>query len=244
MKDARAAYSALSGRDESFNSYIAYAQGAACAAAVPTSAPANLTLFDAVLKGIKGESASITKKLLETEEPMEIVNGYIIPALDEVGRLYEANKVYLPGLLLSAEAAKASFELISAKVGAAKSRVGKVVIATVEGDIHDIGKNIVKLILENYGFGVTDLGKDVPCELIAKTALDMDADVVALSALMTTTAPAMAKTIKLLRASGARARVIVGGAVITPDYAESIGADAYGKDAMATVRFVQSVIEK
>ena len=167
---------------------------------------------------------------------------HIIPALDTVGKDYEQWRVYLPGLLMSAEAAKFAFEEIKSRMtsGNGSDKCG-FVIATVKGDIHDIGKNIVKLLLENYGFAVSDLGKDVAPEVIADETVRLHAPLVGLSALMTTTVPAMEETIKLLREKAPWAKVIVGGAVMTAEYAASIGADSYAKDAMDTVRYAETV---
>ena len=176
---------------------------------------------------------------------MKIVNDQVIPALDIVGQGFEKKTMYLPQLLMSAEAAQCAFEKIKeqmAKSAAKSVSQGKFVIATVRGDIHDIGKNIVKLILENYGFDVIDLGKDVPPEKIVQAVVEQNVPLVGLSALMTTTVPAMEETIKLLRKEAPWVKVAVGGAVLTQEYADSIGADFYGKDAMATVRYaVQAV---
>ena len=159
-----------------------------------------------------------------------------------MGRGFEEGKIYLPGLLLSAETAKVSFEVIkSAMSDSSVKRDASIVIATVKGDVHDIGKNIVKLLLENYGFSVTDLGRDVASSDIVKAAKERHADIVALSALMTTTVPAMEETVKLLRAELPDAKVMVGGAVLNEDYAKRIGADFYGKDAMSAVRYAESV---
>ncbi|MCQ2560849.1 MAG: cobalamin-dependent protein, partial [Clostridia bacterium] len=173
-----------------------------------------------------------------------IIDGYLIPALDIVGSGFEKKTVFLPQLLMSAEAAKASFDVIKdkiAKEGSKGTSKGTVVISTVKGDIHDIGKNIVKVLLENYGYEVIDLGKDVDPTVIVETAQKTDAALVGLSALMTTTVPAMEETIKLLRESGCRAKVCAGGAVLTQEYADMIGADKYVKDAMETVRYAEEI---
>lgn len=199
----------------------------------------------AIVKGLKEQAATLTAKLIETEDPLKIVNDQVIPALDIVGQGFEKKTMYLPQLLMSAEAAQCAFEKIKeqmAKSAAKSVSRGKFVIATVRGDIHDIGKNIVKLILENYGFDVIDLGKDVPSEKIVQVVVEQNVPLVGLSALMTTTVPAMEETIKLLRKEAPWVKVAVGGAVLTQEYADSIGADFYGKDAMATVRYaVQAV---
>ena len=188
---------------------------------------------------------TVTKKLLETTKALDVVNNEIIPALNTVGKNFENKKVYLPELLMSADAAKAAFEVIKASVGANEASDEKktFVIATVEGDIHDIGKNIVKLLLENYGFDVVDLGKDVPPEKIVEAVIDENARIVGLSALMTTTVPAMEETIKLLRERAPWCKVVVGGAVLTEEYAKKIGADKYCADAMETVRYAEEIFK-
>ncbi len=241
MKDAYYAFNALSGNDENCAEYIAYASGLE-KTETKYEAPAELSLFDSIKKGLSSSAASATRKLLETERGLDIVNNEIIPALDEVGRGYEAKTVYLPQLLMSADAAKNAFEVIkeSASNGSAKTKC-RVVLATVKGDIHDIGKNIVKLLLENYGFAVTDLGKDVPPEKICETVKKLDAPLVGLSALMTTTVPAMEKTIKLLHKEAPSCRIVVGGAVLNEEYANRIGADRYASDAMETVRYAEEI---
>ncbi len=204
-------------------------------------------LQSAIIKGFRERVGILTAELLQTVPPLEIVNREIIPALNTVGEGFENKTVYLPQLLTSAEAAKCAFESIKTFVAAGgKKSAGKgvVVIATVRGDIHDIGKNIVKLLLENYGFDVVDLGKDVPAGKIVETVADLHAPLAGLSALMTTTVPAMEETIRLLREKAPWCKVVVGGAVLTQEYADRIGADKYAKDAMETVRYAQSVIEK
>ncbi|MDO4552348.1 MAG: homocysteine S-methyltransferase family protein [Bacillota bacterium] len=200
----------------------------------------------AVVKGLKEQAAALTASLLETEDPLELVSREIVPALDIVGQGFENKTCYLPQLLMSAEAAQSAFERIKAKMEEKKqagiSR-GRFVIATVRGDIHDIGKNIVRLILENYGFEVTDLGKDVPPESVAETVKRLNAPLVGLSALMTTTIPAMEETVKLVRKEAPGAKILVGGAVLTEEYASGIGADFYGRDAMAAVRYAIQIVE-
>lgn len=200
----------------------------------------------AIVKGLKEQAANLTIKRLETEAPLDIVTSQIIPALDIVGKGFEKKTMYLPQLLMSAEASQCAFEQIKKKMAEGPSETvsrGKFVIATVHGDIHDIGKNIVKLILENYGFDVYDLGKDVPPEDVVDTVVKENAPLVGLSALMTTTVPAMEETIKQLRERAPWAKVVVGGAVLTQEYADSIGADFYAKDAMATVRYAMQETE-
>jgi 5-methyltetrahydrofolate--homocysteine methyltransferase len=179
--------------------------------------------------------------MIAEREPLAIVNGEIIPALDQVGIGFEKKTVYLPQLLMSAEAAKAAFEVIKAHMPSGNaSKKPPFVIATVKGDVHDIGKNIVKLILENYGYPVCDLGRDVPPEVIVEETVRLHAPIVGLSALMTTTVPAMEETIKQLRVSAPWAKIVVGGAVLNREYADRIGADKYAKDAMETVRYAES----
>lgn len=195
---------------------------------------------DAVIKGLKTKAAELARKKLKTVSPLDIVNREIIPALNTVGTGFEEKRVYLPQLLMSAEAAKAAFEEIKAASQVQKSSDGiTFVIATVKGDIHDIGKNIVKLLLENYGFNVVDLGKDVPPEEIVKKTVELHAPFVGLSALMTTTVPSMEETIRQLRKEAPWCKILVGGAVLTYEYARKIGADKYAKDAMEAVRYAQ-----
>lgn len=241
MMKAYRAYLAVCGLDEAFESYIAFADSQE--APVKAESKTDMTLTRAILKGLKDEAALKAKELLETTQPLDIIKNEIIPALDEVGKGFEEKKVYLPQLLMSAESAKYAFEEIKKAVPAGSSEDKKctVIIATVKGDIHDIGKNIVRLLLENYGFDVIDLGKDVPPEVITEKAKETHAPLVGLSALMTTTVPAMEDTIKLLREECPWCKVVVGGAVLTQEYADKIGADAYSKDAMETVRYAESL---
>ncbi len=200
----------------------------------------------AVIKGFKEKAGEITKALLASVPPLEIVNNEIIPALNTVGIGYEKKTVYLPQLLMSAEAAKSAFEIIKSHMaGSEKSAVKSTfVIATVHGDIHDIGKNIVKLLLENYGFRVVDLGKDVPPEQVVEKVVELHAPLAGLSALMTTTVPAMEETIKQLKEKAPWCKVVVGGAVLTQEYADKIGADKYAGDAMETVRYAEQITSK
>ena len=172
---------------------------------------------------------------------MDIINGKIIPALNTVGKGFEEKKVYLPQLLMSAQAAKEAFDAIKAAIPSGEGKRGKIVIATVKGDVHDIGKNIVKVLLENYGFEVIDLGKDVPPEKVAEAVIKNNAKLAGLSALMTTTVPAMEETIKLLRKLAPECKIMVGGAVMTEEYAEMIGADSYSADAMGAVRYAEKL---
>ena len=204
----------------------------------------SLTLKEAIEKGLKEKSSEITTAMLGENAPLDIVNSHVIPALDDVGRRFEEKKLFLPQLLMSAEAAKASFEVIKAAMAADGNSVkkGNIVIATVHGDIHDIGKNIVKLLLENYGYNVIDLGKNVPPETVLNAVIENHAPLVGLSALMTTTVPAMEETVKLVKEKAPWCKTVVGGAVLTQDYADKIGADKYAADAMESVRYAETVI--
>ena len=246
------AYRALAGLDENCAEYIDKAASFAVDASAPTSSATDNTASDgaselqrAIIKGFKDKAAEITKSLLVTARPLDIVNGDIIPALNTVGEGFEKKTVYLPQLLMSAEAAKAAFEVIKSHMAGSgnTAKRGPIVIATVHGDIHDIGKNIVKLLLENYGFDVIDLGKDVPPSAVVDAVVSHHAPLVGLSALMTTTVPAMEETIRQLHKAAPRCRIIVGGAVLTRDYADRIGADKYAKDAMEAVRYAEEIIE-
>ena len=190
-------------------------------------------------------AAAAAAKALETTEALALINAELIPALDKVGKGFEKGSVFLPQLLMSADAAKAAFEIVKQSMaGKPRELKGKVIIATVKGDIHDIGKNIVKVMLENYGYDVIDLGKDVPPEVIVDRAIQDDVPLVGLSALMTTTVVSMEETIKLLREKKPDTKVVVGGAVMTQEYADKIGADCYAKDAMATVRYADEVFDR
>ena len=248
MMSAYKNYCALKGFDEGFFEYIDFYSSNVDSVennpAVSRKSERNTSeqLKDAIEKGLKENASKLCKELLCSTDGLEIVNSVIIPALDEVGKGFEQKKIYLPQLLMSAEAAKCAFEQIklSAKDGAASSKVGfPVVLATVKGDVHDIGKNIVKLLLENYGYDVVDLGKDVPKEKIVDAVRRLNAPIAGLSALMTTTVPAMEETIELLRKEAPGCKVVVGGAVLTEEYAQKIGADKYSADAMETVRYAE-----
>ncbi len=199
-----------------------------------------------IIKGMVESAKEAAGEALEYTDPMALINEEMIPALDEVGKGFEEGTVFLPQLLMSADAAKAAFAVVQERMaseGKAQEKRGKVILATVKGDIHDIGKNIVKVLLESYSFDVIDLGRDVPPETIVEAAVEEHIPVVGLSALMTTTVPSMEETIKQLRKAAPWAKIMVGGAVLTKEYADSIGADAYCKDAMASVDFAISVTE-
>lgn len=249
---ANAVLAVASGKPAAAGTGVAVGSGAP-ASGVPVqggSASASPTVSDksglkyAITKGMKDAAEKEARALLQSTDSMTVINEYIIPALDIVGKGFEEKKVYLPQLLMSAEAAKQAFAVIKEeldKSGKKEEPKGTLVVATVKGDIHDIGKNIVKVLLENYSFRVIDLGKDVPPEAIVETVVKENIQLVGLSALMTTTVPAMAETIKQLREKAPWCKVVVGGAVLTQEYADMIGADAYGKDAMETVKYAQKV---
>ncbi len=242
MMGAYYAYGALSGLDEGCKAYVAKFADAAQPKAAPAQT-AEYTLYDAIVKGLREQSEKAVTAQLTQKQPLEIINGEMIPALDYVGNGFEKHTLFLPQLLMSAEAAKAAFNVIRDKMaaeGGSQSNGVKIVLATVKGDIHDIGKNIVKVLFENYGYQVIDLGKDVPPEKIVEAAVKHNAAVVGLSALMTTTVGAMEETIKALRAAGSF-KIICGGAVLTQDYADSIGADFYAPNAVSAVNYANSL---
>ncbi len=249
MTGAVRSYKLLTNIDENASEFIAaYAESSITASVSGTSAATvqknGVTdLASAIAGGLKSEGAKITEELLKTHDTMDIVDNMLIPALDKAGADFESGKIFLPQLIMSANVAQGAFEVIKAHMageGTAVSK-GKVVLATVKGDIHDIGKNIVKVLLENYGFEVIDLGKDVPPEAVLEAALSHNVKLVGLSALMTTTLGAMEDTIKLLREKNVPCEIVVGGAVLTPEYAEKIGADYYSKDAKETVDIAKKV---
>ena len=251
MMDSYYAFNALYARDKGCLDYIAnIGKSADALSAVPVvkqhvAAPSD-DLKSAVVNGLGEKAAACTKALLQDKTPLEIIDGMLIPALDETGRLFEEKKLFLPQLLLSAKAATAAFDVIKSAIaesGERENKKGKIILATVKGDVHDIGKNIVKVLLENYGYDVIDLGKDVSPEVIVARAIADNVKLVGLSALMTTTVPNMAQTISMLR-SEHNCKVMVGGAVLTAEYAEEIGADFYCKDAMASVRCAEKLYEE
>ena len=256
MMKAYRSYNALMGFDENCTNYIStYAgttetvtvqasQAAAAAGNAPKAAGVEMTLKYAIERGLKEEAHHITRDLIGTREPLDIIQEELIPALNVVGEGFEKGTVFLPQLLMSADAAKIAFAVIKdvlASSGQEEEKKEKIILATVKGDIHDIGKNIVKVLLENYGFDVIDLGKDVPPEAIVEKAVEENVTLVGLSALMTTTVVSMEETIKLLREKKPDCKVMVGGAVLNQDYADMIGADFYGKDAMQSVYYAQKV---
>lgn len=238
-------FCALMNYDENCEEYIAKYGGQTAASAV-VAGSRNITLKTAIEKGLKEEAHHVAATLVKTEAPLAIINEQMIPALDNVGKGFEKGSVFLPQLLMSADAAKIAFAVLKeelAKNGDDEQKKDKIVLATVKGDIHDIGKNIVKVLLENYSFEVIDLGKDVAPELIVDTAVREDVRLVGLSALMTTTVVSMEETIRLLREKKPDCRVMVGGAVLNQDYADMIGADFYGKDAMQSVYYAQQLFK-
>ncbi len=243
MTDTYYSYLALTGKDENCTLYTE--KYALAAKQETTNAAASHSLSDCILKGLKEESSSATEILLKEKAPLEIINEYLVPALDEAGKRFEEKKLFLPQLLMSAEAAKSAFSVIKnymADNGLAGESKGKILLATVKGDIHDIGKNIVRVLLENYGYEVIDLGKDVSHEKILEETQKSGIKLVGLSALMTTTVDSMEEAIKLLKAN-CNCLIMVGGAVLTKEYAERIGADFYAKDAMEAVRYANKIFQ-
>lgn len=240
MLDAYYGFCALAGYDEGCQEYVKrYADAPKVA---PTSV-SDVNLYDAIVKGLQIDAKKAAAVALADEAPLDVINKYMIPALDFVGDGFEKKTLFLPQLLMSADAAKAAFEVIREAVGVAETQSDTVVIATVHGDIHDIGKNIVKVLLENYGYKVLDLGKDVPVADIVKTVQESGAKVVGLSALMTTTVSAMEATINALR-EVSDCKIVVGGAVLTEEYAQSIGAEHYAPNAVSAVTYVNEVFGK
>ena len=242
MMEAYYSFNVVKGLDDNCMDFINFASQQEVQPTVKHES--SLTLKEAIGKGLKEKSSEITTAMLGENAPLDIVNSHVIPALDDVGKRFEEKKLFLPQLLMSAEAAKASFEVIKAAMAADGNSVkkGNIVIATVHGDIHDIGKNIVKLLLENYGYNVIDLGKNVPPETVLNAVIENHAPLVGLSALMTTTVPAMEETVKLVKEKAPWCKTVVGGAVLTQDYADKIGADKYAADAMESVRYAETVI--
>ena len=236
-------FCALMNYDENCEKYIEQ-YGSQKVQAVTPATKAEMTLKTAIEKGLKEEAHHITAELVKDKAPLDIINEELIPALDQVGKGFEKGTVFLPQLLMSADAAKIAFAVLKdelAKSGESEQAKDKVILATVKGDIHDIGKNIVKVLLENYSFDVIDLGKDVPPEEIVETAIKEDVRLVGLSALMTTTVVSMEETIRQLRKKKPECKVMVGGAVLNQDYSDMIGADFYGKDAMQSVYYAQQL---
>lgn len=267
MMKAYYTYCALHCYDDNFGAYIDFAMNLStmvqvAAPGMVPDATSNVKSADkvtndsgetmdplilAITKGLKDRAAVLTKEYLETQDAITIIDGKLIPALDIVGKGFEQKTVFLPQLLMSAEAAKSAFDVIKEtmeKRGVSEEKKGRIILATVKGDIHDIGKNIVKVLLENYGYEVLDLGKDVEPELIVETAKREKIRLVGLSALMTTTVPSMEETIQKIHEEGLDCKVLVGGAVLTQEYADMIHADKYAKDAMESVRYAEEFFQK
>lgn len=244
MMQAYRSFCALQGFDDNCMAYIeAYAQQTP----IPqNTAPVSCSLQEAIEKGLKDTAKQAAEALSKEAGALEMIDKHIVPALDAVGRRFEAKSLFLPQLLMSAEAAQAAFQVVKRHLGTEATEQSRltIVIATVKGDVHDIGKNIVKVLLENYGFPVTDLGKDVPPEIIVEAVKKENAQLVGLSALMTTTVVNMKETITQLRRETPWAKIMVGGAVLTQEYADQIGADFYGADAMASVRYAMKLSEE
>lgn len=246
MTGAVRAFRLLANYDKNGTDFIAEYNTATVGEAPKQAVKADdIDIFYAIENGLKKDAARITTKLLETTEPMAVVNEMLIPALDKAGSRFETGKIFLPQLILSAGVAQVCFDVIKNKLietNSAPVSKGKIILATVKGDIHDIGKNIVKVLLENYGYEVIDLGKDVDYQLVVDTAIEQNIKLVGLSALMTTTLKSMENTIKLLRENNVDCKIMVGGAVLTPDYAKKIGADFYSKDAKESVDIAKRIL--
>ena len=246
VMDAVASFRVLSGEDRDSEAYIRRFAAAESEPKKTTPAPGkDMSLADCILRGLKAETAAITRRELESRSEMDVINELLIPALDRVGELYEKQEIFLPQLINAANAACGGFDVIKERIagsGSASVSKGKIVLATVFGDIHDIGKNIVRVVLENYGYTVIDLGRDVPAETVVETVIREDVKLVGLSALMTTTVKSMADTIAAIRKSGHDCKIMVGGAVLTPDYAAEIGADYYARDAKQSADIARRVL--
>lgn len=243
MMAAVASYKVLYNLDRDAKEYLSHY--AARPAVQTNTATQTVSLYDAVMQGLKTQAAQAAKEALQTQEPEELVNTVLIPALDAVGAGFEKGTLFLPQLLQAAGAAQAAFDVVKNAIAASGQKdagKGKIVVATVRGDIHDIGKNIVKTLLENYGYDVIDLGRDVPVETVVRTVQEQQVHLVGLSALMTTTLGSMEETIRALHEAQLPCKVMVGGAVLTPEYAKQIGADYYAKDAKQSVDIARTVL--
>ncbi len=245
VMDAVAAFRVLSGQDRDSEAFIRRFAGTPADTAPVQTAPGGMSIDEAIMRGLKQETAALTARALEEMGELEVVDRLLIPALDRVGERYERQEIFLPQLMNAANAACAGFELIKtriAKRGESAVSKGKIILATVQGDIHDIGKNIVRVVLENYGYTIIDLGRDVLPETVVETAIREDVRLIGLSALMTTTVTSMAETIAALRRCGHACKIMVGGAVLTEDYAAQIGADYYAKDAKQSADIAKQVL--
>ena len=242
MMDAIAAHRVLSGEDAGCRDYVArFAEAAATPIRNSEFGIRNSSLSDAIVRGLKGDAANLARAELEKQTGLELVENTLIPALDKVGADYEAGRAFLPQLLAAAQAAQAVFAVIQESMGASEVRKGKVIIATVKGDVHDIGKNIVKTVMANYGYEIIDLGRDVPPETIVEATLREDVRLVGLSALMTTTLPAMEETVRQLKLLPVPPAIMLGGAVVTQDYADRLGCH-YARDAKASVEIARKLL--
>lgn len=240
------AFRALAGLDDNSMDYIKQFADVAPASKLKVVS-SDVSLSEAIRNGLKEAAAQAARKALTELEPLTIIDNDLIPALNQVGEAFEKKTLFLPQLLMSADAAKAAFDEIRSFVkaqGTPQESKGTIVIATVKDDIHDIGKNIVRTLLENYGYDVIDLGRDVPPETILQAVQEHNARLCGLSALMTTTVPHMEETIRLLHEKAPYCKIMVGGAVLTQEYADEIHADFYGKDAMASVRYAETVFNQ
>ena len=251
MMDVYHAFCALTGKDSGFRRYIPYAEANTEAQTTASKKQSGDTAADgidlrrAIVKGIKTDIRALAERALATKSPLEVIECDVVSALNEIGADFEAGRAYLPGLLMSAECASIAFDVLKGKMPKGSSDDSRrVILATVKGDIHDIGKNIVKVLLESYGFSVLDLGRDVSPENILYAARESGIRLVGLSALMTTTVPAMEETVKLLHSEIPDCKVMVGGAVLTQEYADKMGADFYSKDAMGAVKIAKAVFCK
>ena len=245
VMDAVASFRLLSGEDRDGEAFIRRFAEIEESTKKPETAGKEMSIQESILRGLKGETAAATIRALETRGEMDVINELLIPALDVVGDRYEKQQIFLPQLINAANAACGGFDVIRerlARSGTQSVSKGKIVLATVYGDIHDIGKNIVRVVLENYGYTVIDLGRDVPVRRIVDTIIREDVKLVGLSALMTTTVASMAETIAAIRRSGHDCRIMVGGAVLTPEYAAEIGADYYAKDAKQSADIARMVL--
>ena len=245
VMDAIASFRVLSGEDRDSEAYIRRFANVSAAPVPAVKSGAEMTLGEAIMRGLGAETAALTERALGEMDELAAVDRLLIPALDRVGERYEKGEIFLPQLMKAASAACAGFEVIKtriAKRGGASVSKGKIILATVRGDIHDIGKNIVRVVLENYGYTVLDLGRDVPPQEVVDAAVREDVRLVGLSALMTTTVVSMEETIRALRRSGHPCKIMVGGAVLTPEYAEEIGADYYAKDAKQSADIARQVL--
>ncbi len=241
VMDAYYGYCALSHQDTGFENYINYCSSSETTMRSFDTLVDKSSLNDAIIFGRKEKAASLTEALLCSDEPLTIIDRYIIPALDKTGSAFETGKIFLPQLLMGAEAAASAVEQIRLKMSTQKGSKCKVILASVKGDIHDIGKNIVKLLLENYSYEVIDLGKDVSPENIVSAVKHHNADILGLSALMSTTLESMRETVAIVKEAFPQSYIFVGGAVVTEEFAEIIGADKYTRDAMESIRFAESI---